>query len=135
MKIPVLIFAALLSLMAAGCKKEKSIEINSSDFMTITPDLQWAVISVPYAAFLETCSYDASVKSHGRGGDVLLVTGKEFVRKPADENSSSRNKSNNAELETWYKFTQGCISSSYVKIYDTKQKAETASKEFVNSAK
>ena len=94
--------------------------------MAIFASFLVAVVVVPYAAFLEKCDYSANVKSHARRGDIFLVTGKEFVKKENQDNTTRQGKKNADEFECWYKFDQGCLSSSLVDIYDTKLKAENA---------
>ncbi|WP_318712552.1 hypothetical protein [Treponema sp.] len=127
MKKIFLVLASVLVFFFSGCSKEKTIDLKSSDFLSITPDQEWAVIRVPYAAFLEDCDHSARVKTHARSGDVFLVKGKQFVKKSnADENSKRRRKTVD-EFETWYRFEEGCLASSLVDIYDTKLKAQTAS--------
>ncbi|MCI5830199.1 MAG: hypothetical protein SPJ89_06225 [Treponema sp.] len=123
-----LVFASVLffSLFISGCTKERTINLNSEDLRCITPDQQWAVIKVPYAAFLESCDYSSAVKHHARTGDIFLVKGKEYVKKQQEENESRRNRKKIAEFELWYKFEEGCLDSSLVDIYDTKLKAQTA---------
>ena len=83
----ILFFLPLLFLLG-GCFKEKEIILNPSD--GITPDQEWAVVKIPYAAFLEKTEYDSEVKSHGRLGDVFLVIGKEFVKKRFFDDESEK---------------------------------------------
>lgn len=121
-----LLVVSAFILFCSGCRKEKSINLDFEASRGITPDQEWAVVVVPYAAFLEKCDYSANVKSHARRGDIFLVTGKEFVKKENEDNQTRRGKKNAGEFECWYKFNQGCLSSSLVDIYDTKLKAEKA---------
>ena len=123
----ILFFLPLLFLLG-GCFKEKEIILNPSD--GITPDQEWAVVKIPYAAFLEKTEYDSEVKSHGRLGDVFLVIGKEFVKKQFFDDESEKNRKSQEELEVWYKFENGYLSASQVDIYDTKLKAMSASKKW-----
>lgn len=128
MKILSIVFFALISFQLAGCVKERNINLKSEDSMSITPDQHWAVVKVPYAAFLESSEYGSTVKTHARSGDIFLVKGKKFVRKVVDESGSSRSKKDVNEFETWYIFEEGFLNSSLLDIYDTKLKAENASK-------
>ena len=123
----ILFFLPLLFLLG-GCFKEKEIILNPSD--GITPDQEWAVVKIPYAAFLEKTEYDSEVKSHGRLGDVFLVIGKEFVKKQFFDDESEKKRKSQEELELWYKFENGYLSASQVDIYDTKLKAMSASKKW-----
>ncbi|WP_407396895.1 hypothetical protein [Treponema sp.] len=121
------VFASFVFFFLLGCSKERTIDLNSSDSLSITPDQEWAVIKVPYAAFLQDCDYSSIVRAHARSGDVFLVKGKEFIKKEIEESNSKRRKKNVEEFELWYKFEEGCLSASLVDIYDTKLKAQTAS--------
>ncbi|MBQ0040369.1 MAG: hypothetical protein KBS64_08085 [Treponema sp.] len=125
-KLLVSLFFALCFVSFFSCTKERSIELNSDDSLSITPDQEWAVIKVPYAAFLEECDYSSKVKIHARSGDVFLVKGKEFVKKEVEPQGKSRNRKAVEEFETWYKFEEGCLSASLVDVYDTKLKAMSA---------
>ena len=126
MKKIFLLFISASFFLFSGCRKEKPINLDFEASRSITPDQEWAVVVVPYAAFLEKCDYSANVKSHARRGDIFLVTGKEFVKKENQDNTTRRGKKNADEFECWYKFDQGCLSSSLVDIYDAKLKAENA---------
>ena len=123
----ILFFLPLLFLLG-GCFKEKEIILNPSD--GITPDQEWAVVKIPYAAFLEKTEYDSEVTSHGRLGAVFLVIGQEFVKKQFFYKKSEKNRKSQEELELWYKFENGYLSASQVDIYDTKLKAMSASKKW-----
>ncbi|MCQ2240595.1 hypothetical protein [Treponema sp.] len=127
MKRWLIVFLCAASLFISSCSKERTINLNSSDSLSITPDQEWAVIKVPYAAFLESCDYSSSVKTHARSGDIFLVKGKEFVKKTVEDTGNKRRKKIVEEFETWYKFEEGCLSSSLIDIYDTKLKATSAS--------
>lgn len=128
MKRLFILFFLPLFFLLGGCSKEKAINLNPSD--GITPDQEWAVVKIPYAAFLEKTEYNSEVKSHGRSGDVFLVIGKEFVKKQVFDEDSEKNRKNQDELELWYKFENGYLVASQVDVYDTKLKAMSASKKW-----
>lgn len=123
----ILVLVSVLSVFFASCTKERPISLNSADSLSITPDQEWAVIKVPYAAFLEDFDYGAGVKTHARSGDIFLVKGKQFVKKVSDDDASRRRRKSVEEFETWYKFEEGCLAGHLVDIYDTKLKAQSAS--------
>lgn len=109
----------------ASCQKRNSIEINSSS-LEIAPDLQWALIVVPYAAFRADSSFSSQVQGSARKGEIFVVKGKKSIREESngDENSLDRT--------VWYNFEQGWLDESLVRIYDTKLKAQNAAKRIQN---
>lgn len=113
MKSSVFIFLLILSLTCfTGCKKNDLdvIVFDNSEPLALAVDVEWAVIAEPYAAYKESHSWQASVKGHGRKGDVLQVIGKYL-----DKNS-----------EVWYCFENGWLPSSVITIYNNRYKAKSA---------
>ena len=103
----------LFSLLIIGCVKKDETEIilDNSEPFALAPDVQWAVVSEPYAAFKESKDWSASVIGHCRKGDVLQVKGKSL---------DSKN-------EVWYYFEQGWLPSSSVLVYNNRLKAQKIS--------
>lgn len=66
--------------LAAGCSVKRDINLNPHDEESITPDLQWAVVKVPYAVFRTDSDYDSEITCHARSGDIFLVCGSKTVR-------------------------------------------------------
>ena len=110
----------LLALSLVGCNKkpvinddidkkdETEIILDNSEPLALAPDVQWAVVSEPYAAFKESKDWSASVIGHCRKGDVLQIKGKSF---------DSKN-------EVWYYFEQGWLHSSSVLVYSNRLRAQ-----------
>lgn len=103
----------LFSFLIIGCAKKGETEIilDNSEPLALAPDVQWAVVSEPYAAFKESKDWSASVIGHCRKGDVLQVKGKSL---------DSKN-------EVWYYFEQGWLPSSSVLVYNNRLKAQKIS--------
>ncbi|MCR5079725.1 MAG: hypothetical protein K6B17_00035 [Treponema sp.] len=75
------VFVLLFALIStfAGCSGNKKINLNPHDEEAITPDLQWAVVKVPYAVFRADCDYESEIIRHARSGDIFLVRGSKTV--------------------------------------------------------
>ena len=103
----------LFSFLIIGCAKKDETEIilDNSEPLALAPDVQWAVVSEPYASFKESKDWSASVIGHCRKGDVLQVKGKSL---------DSKN-------EVWYYFEQGWLPSSSVLVYNNRLKAQKIS--------
>ena len=99
-----LIYICLLAILIllAGCskKEEAPVVFDDSQPLALAPDVQWAVVSEPYAAFKESKDWSASVIGHCRKGDVFQIKGKSF---------DSKN-------EVWYYVEQGWLHSSSVVV-------------------
>ena len=107
------LLASLFLLCLGGCNKNNEIVLDSSEPLALAPDVEWAVVIDPYAAYREETSWSSTVINHCRKGEILKVEGKNFV--------------NGKEL--WYNFACGWLPSSSVAIYSNKLKAQTASKQ------
>lgn len=92
-----------------SCRKDKTILFDTGDPLALAPDISWALIVEPYAAFRIEPGWQAEVKSHGRKKDILRVRGKKIV-----------------DSEIWYKFEEGWLPDSAITIYTNKYKAQTA---------
>ena len=115
-----LVFVTLLSFAAVSCSQKKVISFDTSNPLAMTPGVEWAVVSVPYAAFRESPAYHSTVTAQARSGDIFMVKGKRFVKDSETKGSY---------YQTWFYFEKGWLEANSVKIYDTQLKAETASSE------
>jgi hypothetical protein len=99
----------------SGCreKNENGIPLDDSNPLALAPDVSWAVVLDPYAAYRGETSWEASVTGHCRKGDILQVLGMS-----AAENG-----------ETWYRFDEGWLPDSAVSVYSNRYRAETAAKQ------
>ena len=115
----VVIFVLLISLSFISCHKKTSevIVFDNSHPLALAPDVEWAVVTEPYAVFKETDEWNAATAGHCRKGEILQVKGKSV----------------DAEKENWYYFEGGWLSQSSVSIFSNRYKAETVSKNLLSS--
>ncbi|UTD02828.1 hypothetical protein HRI97_07025 [Treponema socranskii subsp. buccale] len=105
-----LLFAAFVSFVSCTKKSSESIRLDVSDPLALAPDISWAVVLDPYAAYRHSPSWDDAAEGYCRKGDILQVTGKAAVK----------------ESGTWYKFKDGWLPDSAVTIYANRYRAENA---------
>ena len=106
----ILILSSLVFLASCKQKKEDIIEINEAHPLSLAPDVEWALITDPYAAYRTDMEWNAEISSHCRRGDILQVYAK----------SIDKNKT------VWYKFEQGWLPETCLAIYSNRYKAQTA---------
>lgn len=112
----------IVSILAlSSCYKRTEEEINVADAvpLSLAPDVSWAVISDPYAAYKAEKSWDAESKGYCRKGDILKVEGKS-----TDENNNE-----------WYKFEGGWLPASSLSVYSNRYKAQSVAKSYDDSLK
>ncbi len=116
---------AVLALSAAilfsGCNKksEEKIVFDNTYPLALAPDVEWAVVTEPYAVFKETDEWGAASTGHCRKGEILQVRGKAV----------------DAAKDTWYFFEGGWLPQSCLSIFSNRYKAETVSKNLLSSEK
>ena len=119
-KIILALSAALfIAAVFTGCAK-KSVEVivfDNTHPLALAPDVEWAVVTEPYAVFRETDDWSAATEGHSRKGEILQVRGK-----AVDSNK-----------ENWYYFEGGWLPQSCVSIFSNRYKAETVSKGLLSS--
>src|SRR5574344_138993 len=118
MKLSRLVIAAasvlIAGLLFSSCvRKNAPVSFDDSDPLALDPDIQWAVVHDPYAAFRKETSYDSEVTGHSRAGDILKVAGFRTVQQDKKE-----------KAEQWYAFDQGWLPASTVDVYSNKLKAQ-----------
>ncbi len=109
----VLIFFSLLvslSLISCNKKKEEVIEFNETHPLSLAPDVEWALITDPYAAYRKDIEWNAEVTNHCRRGDILQVYAKSIDK----------------QKTVWYKFEEGWLPETCLSIYSNRYKAQTA---------
>ena len=106
-----------------SCSKKGEIVFNPEDTKSLTLNVEWAVITVPYAPFYEDHDYNSKVLKASRQGKVLEVKGKYLVPNPEGVNA----------VQAWYCFDQGWLDGSCLRIYDNRLKARSAALEFESS--
>ena len=109
-----LIFTGLTS-----CQKKTTgaIVFDSSHPLALAPDVEWAVVTEPYAVFRESDEWGGATAGHCRKGEILQVKGKAV----------------DAAKDTWYYFEGGWLPQSCVSIFSNRYKAETVSKNLLSS--
>lgn len=102
----------LLAGLISSCnkKKEEVIEFNESHPLSLAPDVEWALITDPYAAYRKTIEWNADITNHCRKGDILQVYAKSIDK----------------DKTVWYKFEEGWLPETCLTIYSNRYKAETA---------
>ena len=111
--------AFFIAAVFTGCAK-KSVEVivfDNTHPLALAPDVEWAVVTEPYAVFRETDDWSAATEGHSRKGEILQVRGK-----AVDSNK-----------ENWYYFEGGWLPQSSVSIFSNRYKAETVSKNLLSS--
>lgn len=101
--------------MAVSCvnKKEEVIVFDDSYPLALAPDVSWAVVTDPYAAYKSEPDWNSDAVGHCRKGEILQVVGK------------STDKDNGE----WYSFENGWLPSNCIAIYSNRFKAKTASEQ------
>ena len=116
--ILILIIFCLISLITS-CKKKtaETIVFDNTHPLALAPDVEWAVVTEPYAVFKETDEWGAATAGHCRKGEIFQVLGKSM----------------DADKENWYFFEGGWLPQSCVSIFSNRYKAETISKGLLSS--
>ena len=103
--------------LSCSKKTEDIIVFNNSYPLALAPDVTWAVITNPYAAYRADKSWGAESRGYCRKGEILQDLGKSV-----DENNV-----------LWYKFEQGWLPSDCLAEYSNRYKALSVSKSFGES--
>lgn len=113
MKKIIVFLLCLLPIFLLSCHKkdEETIIFDNSQPLALAPDVYWAVVTDPYAAYKETCGWQSTVKGHCRKGDILQVIGKSV-----DSNN-----------EVWYLFENGWLPENCLGVYSNRYKAQSVS--------
>lgn len=93
-----------------SCNRNKEISLDLSEPLALAPDVEWAVVIDPYAAYRSDTDWSSEVMGHCRKGDILQIKGTSVF--------------NNSE--NWYFFDSGWLPESALHVYSNRFKAETA---------
>lgn len=110
------IFLCLLTLTSCKGKKEEVILFDDSYPLALAPDISWAVVKDPYAAYKSEPLWSAAVSGHCRKGEILQVIGK-----TVDNDNTS-----------WYYFEEGWLPANSLLIYNNRYKAQTSSSQLTD---
>ena len=118
-KIILISMILLSSALFSSCQKKAAepIVFDNSHPLALAPDVEWAVVTEPYAVFKEKDEWGAASVGHCRKGEILQVKGKAV----------------DAAKDTWYYFEGGWLPQSCLSIFSNRYKAETVSKNLLSS--
>ncbi len=110
--IHILVILILISVTFFSCHKNKEevIEFNESHPLSLAPDVEWALVTDPYAAYRSDIEWNAEITNHCRRGDILQVYAKSIDK----------------QKTVWYKFEQGWLPETCLSIYSNRYKDQTA---------
>lgn len=119
MKLLKKVFFISLILISAcsfmGCEKqEETIVFDNQYPLALSPNVQWAVVKEPYAAYKNSFDWDAAVVGHCRRGEILFVLGQSI----------------DSEGATWCHFENGWLPESCLVIYNNRLKAQRVSEAY-----
>ena len=104
-----------LILLSTSCtkKQEEVIVFDTSEPLSLAPDVEWALITDPYVAYRQTTDWNAEITGHCRRGEIIQVLSKSMDK----------------EKTVWYEFEEGWLPQKCLKIYTNRYKAQTAAGE------
>ena len=108
----VLICIIFCGAMLTGCKKNKEevIIFDQEEPLSLAPDVEWALITDPYAAYRQETDWNSKITNHCRRGEILQVYAKSIDK----------------DKTVWYKFKEGWLPETCLSIYANRYKAKTA---------
>ena len=111
-----LILILLAGLSSCQKKTAETIVFDNTHPLALAPDVEWAVVTEPYAVFRAEDEWTAATTGHCRKGEILQVKGKAV----------------DAEKENWYYFEGGWLPQNCVSIFSNRYKAQTVSDNLTN---
>lgn len=111
------VFFLITALSSCQKKTTEVIVFDNSHPLALAPDVEWAVVTEPYAVFRAEDEWTALTTGHCRKGEILQVKGKSV----------------DAEKENWYFFEGGWLPQNCVSIFSNRYKAETVSNNLLSS--
>ncbi len=106
----VLVCGAALALLCAGCRKEKPIEFDESEPLSLAPDVSWAVVREPYAALREAAGWDSETAGSCLKAEIFQIIGKSV----------------SSDGAVWYELAGGWLPADAVSVYNNRFRAGTA---------
>ncbi|MBR5645969.1 MAG: hypothetical protein IKX23_04950 [Treponema sp.] len=110
----IVLFLLALFIVSCKAKREEKIILDNSEPLALVPDVSWALITDPYAAYRKDYNWESENVGHCRRGEILRVVGKSIDQ-------------DNFE---WYLFEEGWLPSSCLTVYSNRYKAVNAAKSF-----
>lgn len=108
--LELIVLSSLLFLVSCNKNKDEVIKFDETYPLALAPDVTWAVVSEPYAAYKKNADWAADIAGHCRRGEILQITGKSEVNG-----------------ENWYCFENGWLAESSLTIYSNRFKAKAVS--------
>lgn len=110
-----ILFVSLLPLLFSACKKDDRdmIALDTSDPLALAPDVSWAVVVEPYAAFRKELAWNAEAVDYCKQGEIFPI----LASAMASEDDGG---------EIWYRFDDGWLPASVLTVYSNKLKAAKA---------
>ena len=107
-----IVLISLFSFCLQSCKKGDGdlIVLDDSDPLALAPDVRWAVVIEPYAAFREEISWDAEAVDYCKQGELFPILASAL----ANEDDGG---------EVWYRFKYGWLPASVLTVYPNKLRA------------
>ena len=107
-------FFFIISICFFSCnkKQEEVITFDDSYPLSLAPDVEWALITDPYAAFRSDTDWNAEITGHVRRGEILQIYAK----------------STDKQKNVWYKLEEGWLPQNCLAVYTNRYKAQTAAK-------
>lgn len=112
-----LLFVCLLNFNSCQKNDETVIILDNSEPLALAPDVEWAVITDPYAAYKTEMGWTSSVAGHCRKGEILQIKGKSL-----DSNK-----------ENWYLFENGWLPGNCLSVFSNRLKASAVSEQLLSS--
>ncbi len=118
-KIVKIMLQVLFIIFLISCNKnnDEPIIFDNSHPLSLSPDVEWAVVNDPYAAYRKTHDWNAETSGHCRKGDVLQVNGK----------------SNDENKNVWYLFEDGWLPASCLTVYSNRLKAKDSAEKLTDN--
>ncbi len=110
--LPLFFLFSLFFFALSSCKRSEASEIvlDNSDPLALAPDVRWAVVIEPYAAFREELSWDAEATDYCKQGELFPILASALA---SEENGG----------EAWYRFDNGWLPASAITVYPNKLRA------------
>jgi hypothetical protein len=115
-----ILISLFFTLNLSSCSKRNSGEIplDNSDPLALAPDVQWAVVNDPYAAFRTDTSWTADAAGYCKQGEFFPILAITYV----DDDKGG---------QTWYRFKNGWLPGSLLSVYPNKLRAAKAASALV----
>lgn len=115
--ISFLIFIMISFFSSCNKKSAENIVFDNSYPLALAPDVEWAVVTEPYAVYKETNDWGAATTGHVRKGEILQIKGKAV----------------DSKMENWYYFEGGWLSQTSISVFNNRYKAESVSKTLLSN--